>query len=158
MKNKLFEIAKEINILDKIVFTGLVPHEKVHCYINASDVCAAPFVSERNEQSGVSPLKLCEYMACGKPVVASRISGLEAIEEYKTGILIKPDAPVELAKAIITLLKNPHLRKKMGLKGRLYVIENRSWESIAMKTIDTFKETVEDIRKKKMRAQLEETT
>jgi len=71
-------------------------------YINASNVCVVPKIPLK---SGHSPLKLYEYMACGKPVVASRISGFEILEQNNAGILVEPENPEKLAKAILKLLK-----------------------------------------------------
>ena len=63
-----------------IIFTGMIDYKIVPQLINLADICVAPFISRRNEKTGVSPLKIFEYMACGKPVIASRIEGLEFIE------------------------------------------------------------------------------
>ncbi len=142
MKEELFELAKKTGVSNKIIFTGMVHYEKVPWYINASDICVAPFVKERNQRIGLSPLKLCEYLACGKPVVASRISGLEILEKYNCGYLINPESPKELAQAIIKLLRDPILRQSMGENGRKYVLENRSWESVAKKLSATFENIV----------------
>jgi len=136
MKQELIELARHTGIQDKVIFTAMVPYKKVPLYINASDVCVAPSVRERNQRSGVSPLKLCEYMACGKPVVTSRLSGLEMIAENHAGILVEPENPLELATAIITLLKDRELGMQMGQNGRRYVVENRSWKIIAQRVAE----------------------
>lgn len=133
LKQELIELAEQVSVCDKLIFTGMVPYQKVPLYINSSDVCVAPFIRERNEQMGVSPLKLCEYMACGKPVVTSRLSGLEIVEENGAGILVEADNAPELAIAITALLRNQELGKQMGENGRKYVVQNRSWESVARK-------------------------
>ena len=136
MKEELIELAEQLDVSDKVIFMGMVPYQRVPLYINASDVCAAPFVKVRNERSGVSPLKLCEYLACRKPVVASKLSGLEILEQNNTGILVKPENPEALANAIIRLLQNSDCRNQMGENGRRYVVENRSWESVAKRVAE----------------------
>jgi glycosyltransferase involved in cell wall biosynthesis len=128
MKEELINLAEKTGVSDKFIFTGAVPYEEVPKYINASDVCV---VYKRPFKSGYSPLKLYEYMACGKPVVASRISGFEILEEQNAGILVEPEKTEELAKAIIKLLKDEKLREEMGKNGREYVVTNHSWESVA---------------------------
>ena len=153
MREELVNLARETGISDKFIFTGFIPYENVPLYINASDVCVAPFVEERGERTGVSPLKLCEYMACEKPVVASAISGLEILESYNAGILVLPESPQELANAIIRLLQDPELRKKMGENGRKYVVENRSWESVAGKVAEVCEETANRYKAKLKRGQ-----
>ena len=65
MRDKLLELVSEFGLADKFVFTGRVPYECVPLYINAADVCVAPFIRERNSKIGLSALKTYEYLACG---------------------------------------------------------------------------------------------
>lgn len=149
MKEELIELVEQIGVSDRITFTGIVPYQKVPLYINASDVCVAPFVSgERNERTGISALKLFEYMACKNPVVASRLSGLEIMEESGAVILVEPKDPQALAAAIIKLLGNPELRKQMGERGRRFVVENQSWGSVAERVADVCQSLIDDREKK----------
>ena len=69
----------------KFIFTGMIQYEDIPILINIADICVAPFISKRNRITGVSPIKVFEYMACGKPVICSRIEGLEFIEEEGVG-------------------------------------------------------------------------
>ena len=85
MKNKLLEITSELGLSDKIIFTGRVPYESVPLYINAADVCVAPFIKGRNAKIGLSALKTYEYLACGKPIVASSIPGVKDLIELSGG-------------------------------------------------------------------------
>jgi glycosyltransferase involved in cell wall biosynthesis len=136
MKEELFELAEKSGVSNKVIFTGMVSYHKVPLYINASDVCVAFLRRERNERCGVSPLKLYEYMACGKAVIGSRLNGLEVLTQQSAGILVEPENTAELATAIIRLLQDKELRTQMGNNGRKYVAENQSWESVAQKVAD----------------------
>ncbi len=136
MKNKWMRQAEKVGVNNEFIFTGSVPYEQVPLYINASDVCVAPFIKKRNMKIGLSPLKIFEYLACEKPAVSSQIPNLEFIEQQKAGILVKPEDPEELAKAVIKLLKDETLREEMGKNGRKYVIKNHSWEAIGRKTAE----------------------
>lgn len=132
MKKELLDLSQELGIEDRFIFTGVVSYDRVPLYINASDVCAAPFILARNAKIGLSPLKLYEYMACGKPVVASAISGVaDALEASEGGLSVPPENPEALAKVILKLLENQDLRANMGSKGLSYVTENYSWYSVA---------------------------
>ncbi|HWR25279.1 MAG TPA: glycosyltransferase family 4 protein [Methanosarcina sp.] len=132
MKDELIKLSRELGVENRFIFTGVIAYHRVPLYINASDVCAAPFIFARNAKIGLSPLKLYEYMACGKPVVASNISGVaDALEASEGGISIPPEDPIALAEAILELLKNPDLKTKLGSKGLSYVTENYSWYSVA---------------------------
>jgi len=130
-KEKLIKQVIDLDLKENFIFTGRVPYKEVPNYINVCDICVAPFVKERNERIGLSPLKIYEYMACENPVIASKIEGLGILKQNNAGILVEPENPQELSKAIIKLLKNDELRKEMGEHGRRYVIENHSWKKIA---------------------------
>jgi glycosyltransferase involved in cell wall biosynthesis len=147
MKGELIEDAEKVGVSDKVTFTGPVPYLEVPIYINASDVCVIP--SEKNmrhDRCGGSPLKVNEYMACGKPLVASRLSGLEVIEDSTLGILVKPNDPAELAEAIVKLINAPELRQQMGENGRRYIVDNHSWESVA-RQVDNVSQSVLSIER-----------
>jgi glycosyltransferase involved in cell wall biosynthesis len=142
MKKELMERAVKTGVSENFIFTGSVPYEEVPKYINASDVCVAPFIRARNERIGLSPLKIYEYSACGKPVVSSRIPNLEFIEENNAGILVEPENPEELAKAIIKLLEDKKLGGEMGRNGREYVVKNHSWEVVVRKVAEVCENAV----------------
>ncbi len=136
MKDKLLKIAFELGISDKFVFTGRVPYKSVPLYINAADICVAPFIEERNSKIGLSALKTYEYLACGKPIVASSISGVkDLIESSGGGISVTPENPQELAAAVVKLISDENAQALMGEKGRKYVMENHSWNGVARKIL-----------------------
>ena len=144
MKDNLLKLCRELGVEDKFIFTGVVAYDRVPLYINASDICVAPFILARNAKIGLSPLKLYEYMACGKPVVASNISGVsDVLEASGGGIPVLPENPNALAEGIIKVLENPGLGKKLGSKGLSYVTENYSWYSVAKKVNEVCKSVLE---------------
>ncbi|KAF5437628.1 Glycosyltransferase involved in cell wall bisynthesis [Candidatus Methanophagaceae archaeon] len=139
LKEQLELLSKELNIEHDLIFTGTVPYEKVPEYINISDVCAAPFIRARNKSMGLSPLKIYEYLACAKPVVASNIKGVgDLLEDSNSGVCVEPDNYNELATAIAKLLKDEVLRGQMGINGRKTVIEKYSWANTARKMKEVF--------------------
>jgi glycosyltransferase involved in cell wall biosynthesis len=113
------------------IFTGTMPHETVPVLINVADICVAPFIARRNKETGVSPLKVFEYLACGKPIVASRIEGLEVIERTGVGILVEPGDPIDLENALLKLLREPQQWREMGQRGLEVARQEFSWESRA---------------------------
>ena len=128
MNEKLSNLVEKTGVSDKFIFTGAVPYKKIPKYINASDVLVSP---KKSLKSGHSPLKLYEYMSCGKPVVASKLDGFEILEENNAGILVEPGNLEELAKAIIKLIKDEKLGREMGGNGREYVVKYHSWRGVA---------------------------
>ena len=137
MKNKLLKITSELRLSDKFIFTGRVPYESVPLYINASEICVAPFIKRRNSKIGLSALKTYEYLACGKPMVASDISGVKDLIEFSGGgISVNPENPEELATAILGLISDKFTQAILGEKGRKYVVENHSWDGVARKILE----------------------
>lgn len=127
-RDELEETAAELGLEDDVIFTGNVPYETVPLYMNASDVCIAYLIPF---ESGYSPLKLHEYMACGQPVVASDTRGFEILKESDAGVLVSPEDSDALASALTELLRDGAARETMGENGRTYVVENRSWNATA---------------------------
>jgi glycosyltransferase involved in cell wall biosynthesis len=65
------KLVSKMDLNDYFIFTGKVPWEKLYIYVNAFDVATAPYSKSINLESGRSSLKILEYFACNKPVVAS---------------------------------------------------------------------------------------
>ncbi len=138
-KDELIELTKKIGVSDKFIFTGIIPYEDVPLYINLAEVCVAPFILSRNDRIGLSPLKVYEYLACKKPVIASNIKNVaDLLKSSNSGISVKPEDSDELANSIIKLLKDELLRKEMGRNGREFVVNNYSWKRAAIKTAQIF--------------------
>lgn len=132
LKSFLMKKVLDSRYLREFIFTGMIEYENIPFLINITDICVAPFISERNRKTGVSPLKVFEYMACGKPVVASRIEGLEFIEEEGAGCLVELGDVIGLGKALEDLLRNTNKRIEMGRRGLEIAREKFSWDSRAV--------------------------
>ncbi|MCK4225866.1 glycosyltransferase, partial [candidate division WOR-3 bacterium] len=132
------KIQKEISQFKnkEVLLTGRVSYKEAGRYINAFDIGVAPFIYERNANIGLSPLKIWDYAACGVPIIASRIKGLEVIEEENIGILVQPDDPEALAQAIIRLIKYSEMRESMGKGGRKVAEEKFTWKMIAKRILE----------------------
>lgn len=123
------------------LFPGRVPYTEAPHYINATDVCVAPFLSSRGE---TSPLKLFDYLACGKPVVMSDIPSVrELIGEDRGVVAIPPESPGALADAVIGLLADEGRRRRLGENGRRFVVAEHSWERIAQQVAALCQEAIE---------------
>ncbi len=132
-----FQKAKEMGLGNAFHFLGVIPFKKLPLFLNTADICVAPFTGNRGE---ASPLKLFDYMACGKPVVCSGIPSLRFLVKECKGIMsVPPDNSQALASALISLLNDDSKRVSMGNEGRKYVEEYHSWDVIARKTIDAIK-------------------
>jgi glycosyltransferase involved in cell wall biosynthesis len=124
---KIIELVNELGLKDNFIFVDTVPHEEIPKYINIFDVC----VIFKDKDIPSSPLKLAEYMACGKPVIATNSEDFKILKKFNAGILVDPENSEEVRRAIITLLKDDSLRFNMGINALNYVVENRSWKIAA---------------------------
>ena len=140
MKDKLIQLATNSGYFDKFLFTGSIPYEDVPIYINCSDVCVLP---KKPIKSGYSPLKLYEYMACGKPIVATNTDGFEILEKSNAGILIDPTQNKVFSDAVVHLLKSKELRYQMGLNGHNCIVANHSWAAVSDQIKNIFDEIVD---------------
>src|SRR5262249_6616865 len=90
-----------------------------------------------------------EAMACGTAVVASAVGGIvEVVEDGKTGLLVPPSRPDELASAIRRVLDDPVAARAMGQAGRRRVEEKFSWASVAEGTEHVYGEAIDDFRRR----------
>lgn len=123
----LRQLAKDLNIADKVVFTGRVPHDQVQKYYDLLDVLVYPRLSMRLTDL-VTPLKPLEAMAQGRILAASSVGGhRELIDDGKTGILFAPDDPAALAGKVGDLLDAQSTWPALRLAGREYVETERNW-------------------------------
>jgi alpha-maltose-1-phosphate synthase len=126
MKETFKTQVAHLGLTGHFIFPGMIEYERIPLLINCADLCVLP---KRRLDSGYSPIKLYEYMACGKPVVSSRVEGLEVVEEEDIGILVEPEDSNSLGQALIALLKNPQMRREMGERGAKIARERFDWES-----------------------------
>lgn len=126
------DMAKQVN------FIGQVPHANIMSYYQHADVLINPSLSE---SFGIS---LIEAMANGRPVVASRVGGMqEIVIEGETGLFFEPGDADALAESAITLLENPEIRKSMGMAGRRRVQEIFSWDHVTQDLLQQYTRTLE---------------
>jgi glycosyltransferase involved in cell wall biosynthesis len=118
---------------DSIDFTGAVEPERIPGLLASMDVAVAPYPALANFY--FSPLKVYEYMAAGRAVVASRIGSLaELIDDGVSGLLSPPGDVDALAAAILRLKADAALRQGIGRVARKMVIENYTWDQVVRRT------------------------
>jgi len=85
-----------------------------------------------------------EAMACGTPVVASRVGGIpEVVVDGETGWLVEPGDPVALAEALRGALADSARARRMGLAGRRRVEAHFSWDRIAQRTLEVYHQAID---------------
>jgi PEP-CTERM/exosortase A-associated glycosyltransferase len=127
-ENALKTLAKDLNISERVIFTGRVSHDQVQEYYSLIELFIYPRISIRLTEL-VTPLKPLEAMARGRIVLASDIGGhRELIEENRTGMLFKADSSEALSQAIIDLLENRNRWMEIRKAAREFIETKRNWE------------------------------
>ncbi|MDX9702212.1 MAG: glycosyltransferase family 4 protein [Candidatus Auribacterota bacterium] len=106
--------AENVGVIDKIRFTGFVPHGQVADYLMSAQISVIPLPDNIMAREYTSPLKLFESMGAGTAVVASDLPSIrEIITDRKNGMLFTPEDPVDLARTVNELLNNRELAKNI---------------------------------------------
>jgi colanic acid/amylovoran biosynthesis glycosyltransferase len=138
-REALEALAAELELTDRVRFAGAVAQDAIDAYYETANVFCLPSFSE-----GV-PVVLMEAMACCRPVVATAIAGLrELVEDGRSGLLISPGRPDELALALETLLGDPDLCQRLGETGRDHVTRYFDIEHSADKLQELFAELLSE--------------
>jgi colanic acid/amylovoran biosynthesis glycosyltransferase len=115
----LAEQTRQAGLNDQIVFHGRLDQEEVLEFLHQADLLVAPSVPSRDGRREGIPVVLMEAMACGLPVVSSRLSGIpEIVSDGVNGLLTEPGDAQAIAEAITCLSVSPALRKQFGTAGR----------------------------------------
>jgi glycosyltransferase involved in cell wall biosynthesis len=123
---ELRKLTYELGMIERIIFTNFVPHEEIPYYIASADVCVACFENNDITQCK-SPLKLTEYLAMEKAIVASNVGEVRNMVGG-AGLLVKPGDYLVLAGAINKLLSRPDLRYRMQSLARKRAENKYNWE------------------------------
>jgi glycosyltransferase involved in cell wall biosynthesis len=128
-------LAATSGIADITHFTGAVPHAAVPAHVAAMDVAVAPY--DRIEGFYFSPLKVFEYMAAGRPVVAAGVGQLaECLRHGERALLYPPGDVAALASALRALAESPRERVRLGSAARQWVATHRTWDGNARRVVE----------------------
>lgn len=114
--------------LDAALMTGLVPREDVPRWLAAADVVVSPHA--RNDDFIGSPIKVWEYMASGRAIVASRVAQIGSVlRDGETALLVEPDDPAAISAALVRLHDDADLRARLGDRARDEARRLHSWDA-----------------------------
>ena len=139
---ELHRFTEELGIGHRVVFTGSVGHNLVPKYIALADVTVACF--EDNKQTRCkSPLKIAEYLASGKAIVASDVGEVRRMVSG-CGILVKPGDVGLLVDGMEKFLDDPQLTREMGRRARKRAEEKYNWSVTASNILRAYWVALED--------------
>jgi glycosyltransferase involved in cell wall biosynthesis len=125
-------LAKQIRKLgleEHVSLLPAVPHHEVPALIAGADICVAPLgLNDRNVTQGACPIKVLEYMAAARPLLASNMPIVrELVREDVDALLFSPNDPEDLARQAIVLLNDFELSKRLAESASERVLTKFTW-------------------------------
>ena len=137
-RESMIKLSLELGIEHAVQFTGFVTHAEVSRYVNAADIAVVP-VPDMKQEMWLSPMKLFEYMASGKAIVASAMGQIkDVIRDSENGLLVPAGDEAALTGAVNRLLNDDSLRARLGKQARADAVQNHSWEQYFARLEDVF--------------------
>ncbi|MFA4941732.1 MAG: glycosyltransferase family 4 protein [Patescibacteria group bacterium] len=130
--------AKEENVFDRVKFFGNVNQKTLAIYQKASDLLLMPFPFTQHFAYYMSPLKMFEYMASQRPIIASDLPSVREILNENNSLLAKPGDSKDLARGIEEILNNKELSDKIS-KQAFFDVKQYTWERRVKKILDFIK-------------------
>jgi glycosyltransferase involved in cell wall biosynthesis len=136
------ERARKLNVQDAVTITGRVKYRDIPRYLAAADVVAAPYPKLKHEM-WFSPLKLYEYMAAGKAIVATRCGQIpDVIQDGSTGLLVEPGDTAGFAHALCQLIADSDLRRRLGAFARRQAEARHSWAHLTERLEEIYRDVL----------------
>jgi len=138
--HELRQLKRDRN-LQQLILASWQPYERIPEFIAMADICLLP--AHNNEiMRNIVPIKMYEYMACGKPVIATKLLGI--MREFGEGNgVIYVDRPEDALKEAIKLAEDRQKMRELGMKATEY-IQKYSWKAIT----DQFEEILKELAEK----------
>jgi glycosyltransferase involved in cell wall biosynthesis len=125
---ELQRIQKEHNLKNRLILAGKKDYEQIPALISAADICLLPAYPDEKIMQDIVPIKLYEYMAMQKPVIATRLPGV--LKEFgESNGIVYVDRPEDVILKALELVEKGNL-SELGLKAREFATKN-SWQQIA---------------------------
>jgi glycosyltransferase involved in cell wall biosynthesis len=119
-RRQIRSYARSVRVHQMVQLSGATTQENLVPVLRSAHLCVAPMPADpRNAVQGCCPIKVLEYMAAGRPILATRIPPLlEILEHQRSGFLVAPGSPAALAEGLAWMLAHPEEREALGLRAR----------------------------------------
>ena len=142
---RLKTLAKALNVSESIRFPGTINRTDVPAYFHLCDIFTLPAVFDPKGNVDGCPNVILEAMACGKPVVASGISGIPVVVKGgETGILVEEKNVTQLAEALVALLTDKPKREQFGEAGQQRILNELTWDKVIEQIKDVYQHSVKN--------------
>ncbi len=136
---------RKLGIEEHVTVQPAVPHHEVPALIAGADICIAPLgLNDRNVTQGACPIKLLEYMAAGRPLVASNMPIVrELVREDMDALLFSPNDAEDLARQILALLSDMELSKRLAESASERALTKFTWHESQKKLVKVYEKLLD---------------
>ena len=132
------KIAVDLKVNNRVEFLGRVSQDQLALFQKAGDIMLMPFPDKAHYRYHMTPLKMFEYMASYRPIIASSLPSIKEILNEKNCLFCRPGDYRDLAECVKKILNNNDLADKISRQARLD-IKNYTWQKRAEKILDFIK-------------------
>ena len=145
-RQSIAQMVQNNGLQQSVIMTGAIAHSDVPDMLSIADIAVVPSAAVSASHGGTgTPLKLFEYMAAGKPIVATALNqAAEVIQDGNNGLLVEAGEVNQFAEAILRLLKDPGERVRLGQNARRQAIELYSWEEYTKRLEEIYRKVLKD--------------
>jgi len=139
-RKMLAKQIRKLGIEDHVIVQPAVPHHEIPALIASADICVAPLgLNDRNVTQGACPIKLLEYMAAGRPMLASNMPIVrELVREDVDALLFSPNDPDALARQTLALLNDYELSKRLANSASERALSKFTWHESQKKLLKVY--------------------
>jgi len=139
-RKMLSKHIRKLGVEGSVFIQPAVPHHEVPALIAESDICIAPLgLNDRNVTQGACPIKVLEYMAASRPLVATNMPIVrELVREDVDGLLFSPNDPEDLAHKILMLLNDVELSKRLAESATEHALTKFTWHESQKKLLRVY--------------------
>ena len=131
---------RKLGVEENVVIQPGVPHHAVPTLISEADICIAPLsLNDRNVTQGACPIKILEYMASARPLIASNMPIVrELVREDMDALLFSPSDPDDLARQVLLLLKDFELSQRLAASASERALTKFTWHEAQKKLLKVY--------------------
>ena len=139
-RKMLLKHIRKLGVEGSVLVQPAVPHHEVPALIAESDICLAPLgLNDRNVTQGACPIKVLEYMASSRPLIASNMPIVrELVREDLDGLLFSPNDPEDLARKALVLLSDAELSKRLAESATKRALTKFTWHEAQKKLVKVY--------------------
>jgi glycosyltransferase involved in cell wall biosynthesis len=136
----LHKRVRKMGLDGHVTLAGSVPHHIIPQIVAEAAICIAPLsFNDRNVTQGCCPIKVLEYAACARPLVAANLPVVrELVRDESEALLFNPDDPADLARCILALLADPERAAQMAQRASERVRREFSWKVAQKKLLKVY--------------------